>query len=498
MADKEISNPTYMADIRHFFTPGDKSCMGGYGIDLATYDGVRINALRIYFKVRDGEMPLGGPRWSNARVETFYNWMKHDYPRGVALPKRPKAVEKTDAQFERRVAKREDAATYQGSKLEKLKMAFQGLMEKPASDPDSYFALAGLHWLPGPSVYCRHHENAYNPWHRAYMIKFEDALRRVPGCEDVTLPYWDITSGTIPAFLFKAPFDSYTYPQDLFNLQNQPVVKKGDRTERNSASEILGELAHRKVTEIIGTALGKAHWELFNGWDAGNTHTGIISAHDNGHNACGKTMQNQDVAAFDPIFWFFHSNWDRVWWDWQRAYGATNVDAFKSHLTGPADWLVDPVLDRLPPFDITAADTINLANFDVSYGKPKNKTNTIAPQALMVGSITANSTFEIGTSKKVSVRVKKLDRLRIPGSFDVVLEVKGKEVARTGLFQSTTPMQCSTCRMKGLANFDFNVDLSALNGPVTVKVLLHRNGKEMSFPTTSCGNPSVNARFLLT
>ena len=91
-----------------------------------------------------------------------------------------------------------------------------------------------------------------------------------------------------------------------------------------------------------------------------------------------------------------------------------------------------------------------------------------------------------------------MDRLQIPGSFDVVLEVKGKEIARTGLFQSTTPMQCSTCRMKGLANFDLNVDLSALNGPVAVKVFLHRNGKEMNIPLTSCGNPSVNARFLLT
>ncbi len=343
MANKEVSNPTYMADIRHFFTPGDKKCMGGMGIDLATYGGVKFNALRIYFKVRDGEMPLGGPRWTNARVETFYNWMKNGYPRGTVAPTRPTSLKKTDARHARRAAKREDAATYSGTKLDKLKAAFQGMMDKDPTDPDSYFALAGIHWLPRPDVYCRHHENAYNPWHRAYLNRFEDAMRRVSGCENVTLPYWDITSSSIPAFLFKAPFASYEYPEDLEDLNGKLVVSKGDSTRRRTPAAILSQIKSRDISGIIDGALGNSHWERFNGWDAGNTQSGIISAHDNGHNACGPTMINQDVAAFDPIFWFFHSNWDRIWWDWQRAYDATTVDTFKSHLTGAGDWLEDPV-----------------------------------------------------------------------------------------------------------------------------------------------------------
>ncbi|NKB58009.1 MAG: tyrosinase family protein [Alphaproteobacteria bacterium] len=498
MADKQVSNPTYMANIRHFFTDGDKGCMAGRGIDLGTYEGVKFNALRIYFKVRDGEMPVGAPRWKKARVETFYNWMKNDYPRGIAAPKRPKAARRTDAQFKRRPARREDAATYSGRKLAKLKTAFQALMDKPATDPDSYFALAGLHWLPKPTVYCRHHENAYNPWQRAYMNHFEDALRRVPGCADVTLPYWDITSRRIPAFLFKPPFDSYKFPQDLYDFQGERVAKKGDRTKRNGARHILASLACRNVTETVETALTSSRWELFNGWVSGNTHGGIISAHDNGHNACGETMQNQDIAAFDPIFWFFHSNWDRVWWNWQRNFDAMTVDSFKSHLIGTPDWLSDPVLNGLPPFDVAVPDTINLANFDVSYGPPKAKSKATVRQTLKAGSVAAYRPFHIGTPNKVSVRAKNVDRLKIPGSFDVVLQVRGREIARTGLFQSTMPSQCSTCRMKALANFDFEVDLAALNGPVSLKILLHQKGKEMNFPLTSCGSPSINARLLLT
>ena len=66
-------------------------------------------------------------------------------------------------------------------------------MAKDPSDPNSYFVQAGHHWLPAP-LYCLHHVPGYNPWHRAYMLSFENALRSVPECGDVTLPYWDITT----------------------------------------------------------------------------------------------------------------------------------------------------------------------------------------------------------------------------------------------------------------------------------------------------------------
>jgi hypothetical protein len=39
-------------------------------------------------------------------------------------------------------------------------------------------------------------------------MRFEDALRSVPGCESVTLPYWDVTT-SIPPLLYEEPFASY-------------------------------------------------------------------------------------------------------------------------------------------------------------------------------------------------------------------------------------------------------------------------------------------------
>ena len=499
MPDTEIQNPTYMADIRHFFRPQDIGCMAGLGIDLATYEGVKFNAMRIYFKVRDGEMPEGGPAWSKARTETFYNWMKNDYPRGTAAPQTLRGAQAytTDDRFMRAAAKRVDAATLTKTELEKLTKAFTALMTKPETDPDSFFAIAGLHWLPKPNVYCRHHENAYNPWHRAYLLRLEDALRRVPGCEDLSMPYWDITAKSIPDFLFQPPFDRFTFPTDLYDLQDNKIVSQGDKTNRFDATTILANLERYKVADNIEAARGHSHWERFNGWIDGRTQDGIIRAHDLGHNATGPTMQSQDIAAFDPIFWFFHANWDRLWWEWQLSYSATTLATFKTHLINTADWLDDPVLNGIAPFPYSTADMINLANFNVTYEKPKGRLREIEPLMLLSGSMDAEKTFQLGAPKQVSIRAKDIDRLKIPGSFDVALLVDDEEIARTGMFQSATPQHCATCRKAGLANFDFLVDLADLKGPVSIKVLLHRNGKEQEFPLNLCGCPTVNARLLL-
>jgi len=81
-----VAHPTYLGHIRRFFIEDDFVCMRAQGIDLETYFGVRFNAERIFFKVRDGEMPppAHGRPWSQAMVGTFYNWMRDGFTRGEA------------------------------------------------------------------------------------------------------------------------------------------------------------------------------------------------------------------------------------------------------------------------------------------------------------------------------------------------------------------------------------------------------------------------------
>lgn len=436
--------------------------------------------------------PEAKRKWSKARVDTFYNWMKNGYPRGVA---EPKAIVELGHSSMSRV--RKNLTELSPAEIEKLKQAFCGLIKQDPDDSQSYFSLAGIHWLPGPNYYCRHHENAYNPWHRLYLIKFEDALRSVEGCEDVTLPYWDITDKEVPSVLYEEPFANYTIPQELCPLTGK-CYPEGYVTQRFLPEQIIKKISEYKIPSNITNPLGDSHWERFNGWDAGLTQDGIIRAHDSGHNACGETMRNQDIAAFDPIFWFFHANWDRLWWKWQQTFEATTLSKFKTHLSGSADWLDDPVLNQLPPFQQTSAETIDLSSFDINYIHPATE-NQITLMHSQFGSIKASHRFELSAPGKVSVRVKNIDRLQIPGSFDVCLHVGDKIIAKQGFFQSTTPQHCKTCKKNALVSFDFVVDQSELlDGKVYVTIhLLREEGVGGIFPLSTCGDPTVNIRLLL-
>jgi tyrosinase len=85
--------------------------------------------------------------------------------------------------------------------LEALMRAWKGIKELPAGDPRSFFVLGGYHGEPfrgggwGSSAYwggyCHHGNILFPLWHRFYLLALEDALRSIPGCGDVTLPFWD-------------------------------------------------------------------------------------------------------------------------------------------------------------------------------------------------------------------------------------------------------------------------------------------------------------------
>ena len=75
-------------------------------------------------------------------------------------------------------------------------------------------------------------------------------------------------------------------------------------------------------------------WEGFHGGFDGATQNTIIMAHDGGHLSIGTTMENQNVAAFDPIFWFFHSNWDRLFWQMATGNGCDHTAGFVDHNFG--------------------------------------------------------------------------------------------------------------------------------------------------------------------
>lgn len=88
--------------------------------------------------------------------------------------------------------------------LDDLMRAWQGIKALPPEDPNSFFMIGGYHGEPfrgagwGSSAYwggyCNHGNVLFPTWHRAYLLRIEDALRSIAGCAAVTLPFWDETS----------------------------------------------------------------------------------------------------------------------------------------------------------------------------------------------------------------------------------------------------------------------------------------------------------------
>jgi tyrosinase len=482
--DAVVSNPTYMGEIRNFFDAIDIDHMAAKGIDIGTYVGVKKNALAIYAHTHQpgGNMPPEASRkWSAARSQTFKNWILAGYPQGSATAL---AAPRVAAVLAPNVRKRRNISDLGQAEADKLKAAFDGVMARASSDANGYYAIASIHGLP--QSYCLHHEDRFNPWHRVYLKMFEDALRSIPGCADVTLPYWDIAT-PIPDRLKQPPFDSYTVPIDLGARYGVNY-----KTKRFDQATIDANLAMYGVLGHIATALTQSLWGVSG---VSGLQDAFIAAHDGGHVSIGASMADQNVSSFDPIFWFFHCNLDRIWLKWQTNVGALTLATFKSTLSDNTGWLSAP-FNALDPFSTTADQTI--AFDDIAYEEP-----AMEPKAASfenkVGSIDANRAFTISRAAPVSVLVKNIDRLNIPGSFVVTLLADGEAIAKRAFFQPNSPRDCANCRKLGLVNVNFRVDQEQILDrklSIAIEIPGHEEiGRR--FPLSAVGNPTINARLLI-
>lgn len=444
-----------------------------------------------------GYMPPKNP-WSAAWVQTFLNWMIDKFPKGTNTL--PNAAAMKLAASMRATRIRKDINTLSAAETDNLKKAYAGILAKDSNDPNSYFVQAGFHWLP-PPTYCLHHVPGYSPWHRAYLMSFENALRSVPGCESVTLPFWDITQ-PFPELLKSPPFDKYTLPVDI-----GPGFGAGYTTQRYAYSDIQANLIARGVADDIQRALDRTttSWEEFHGMFAGRANNTIIAAHDSGHVSIGSTMASQAVTAFDPVFWFFHCNWDRLFWKWQQNMNATSLAGLLTTITdtGSRNIFTIPALQALNPFTtgplkLKTIDVVDSAgSLDVDYEHPPEalvETKTAPTRR----SVSLKSGFRAGVDY-VNVRVARLDSTHIPGSFIVHLLKDGQSIASTGFLQPVQSDGSEHHAMHTDLNFDFELPRDVIaNGELSVRVEpVDKSFVGPDFPPKMMGNPTVEINLLL-
>jgi len=254
-----------------------------------------------------------------------------------------------------------DSLQQKPTQLAALRDAYEKMQALAGTDNRSWIYWAGLHGYP--QWQCWHHSrigqgsprgyNLFLPWHRAYLVYWEHAMRDQNA--DVVLPWWDWTSATSHQSGVPQSFVTPKVGAKRNSLLNGPVPPMLGDPERftlrfpgspnrlPTPSDVDGLLALTSFVDF--TAQLEDIHDLIHGWTGGRNPS---SPGDGGD------MGSVAVAAFDPIFWSHHCMIDRIWYLWQLRQGVNNI---------PDDYLDKP----LAPFSLSVRDVLDINRLGYEY-----------------------------------------------------------------------------------------------------------------------------------
>ena len=263
-----------------------------------------------------------------------------------------------------------------------------------------------------------HEGPAFLPWHRAFLLYFENALNNVSH-KKITIPYWDWTDPASTRAVFSpdlmggdgrrsrnyavsdGPFRKGQWKLRVFDLQNEesPLEPDIDRVV-GKATYVQRRMGSLKGYETLPTAadvdalLGVGRYDAkpydarskaadsfrcaLEGWQH------LKGVKTNGHNGVHMWVAGlwenrrkeqligtlgDAVSPNDPVFWLVHANVDRLWDQWEQRHGDVfepKSGARKGH----------NLLDRLSQFgeldldDNRPVDLLDLQKLEVEYAPP--------------------------------------------------------------------------------------------------------------------------------
>ncbi|MCZ4121931.1 tyrosinase MelC2 [Streptomyces sp. H39-S7] len=211
-----------------------------------------------------------------------------------------------------------------------------------------------------------HRSPSFLPWHRRFLLEFEQALQSVD--PQVMLPYWDWTQDrTASASLWGADFlggdgraadAQVTTGPFAFNSGRWTVNVRVD--SRSFLRRALGgggrPLPTRaEVDSVLAMPVyDMAPWNSrsngfrnhLEGWRGVNLHNRV-------HVWVGGQM-GTGVSPNDPVFWLHHCFIDKLWADWQRLHPTS------PYLPAAGTPDVVDLRETMKPWnDITPADLID-------------------------------------------------------------------------------------------------------------------------------------------
>lgn len=219
-------------------------------------------------------------------------------------------------------------------------------------DDRGYQRWAGIHGLPVP-MYCdqAHGQPAFLPWHRAYLYRFEQALRDTG--HDVMLPWWDWTKlREVPPAYGEAKRPDGT-PNPMHSVQiNEEALRQGREGRAGKGDRGAVFLGGKPITfrepGLPGTHLPTAAQikQVLEYPDFPHFTGNLEDYHGEVHIWVGGHMTDIPFAAYDPIFWAHHCMIDRIWRIWQLRHPQGSFpEALRGTVMEPFHLTAGAVLD---------------------------------------------------------------------------------------------------------------------------------------------------------
>ncbi|MEK6258779.1 MAG: tyrosinase family protein [Planctomycetota bacterium] len=161
---------------------------------------------------------------------------------------------------------------------------------------------------------------AFLTWHRAYLLEVERELQA--SYPDIALPYWASNQPNDTTKVFTATALGFNPGTQVMTVQPQfvdghPLEFWRMPIEGTTNWEPIQRFGGDPYSRIGGasddTILRRDDYARF----ANNIES---NPHNPGHNYTGPWMQDCRISPRDPIFWVFHSWFDRMWAEWQKKY----------------------------------------------------------------------------------------------------------------------------------------------------------------------------------
>ncbi|MFD3518238.1 tyrosinase family protein [Streptomyces sp. NPDC058657] len=268
------------------------------------------------------------------------------------------------------------------TRTEKRRLVAAILALKRSGRYDEFVSLHGEFYTAdgedGPRA--AHMTPSFFPWHRQFLLAFEQALQAIDPA--VSVPYWDWTTDNTPA--------ASLWAEDFLGGNG----RKGDR------QVMTGPFAHaqgnweittsvtetRFLTRNFGGPKGTvtlptkqdvawamkdplydaAPWDStssrgfrnkFEGWATGGSDRG--TNHNRVHRWVGGVMVGA-VSPNDPVFWLHHAFVDLLWARWQQTHPRSGyLPATRLRQGDPQEGRVYSLREEMPPWNMTPAQLLD-------------------------------------------------------------------------------------------------------------------------------------------